>query len=88
MFFYVLFLPQKPSPPYAALSRGFLLDVLVTLFLLLALRLCMIVVYDLIKLKQSRRANSRQVLVYGTGTSLCLWSRVFKTRRITASSVF
>ena len=67
MFFYVLFLPQKPSPPYAALSMGFLLDVLVTLFLLLALRLCMIVVYDLIKLKQSRRANSRQVLVYGTG---------------------
>lgn len=57
----------KPSPPYAALSMGFLLDVLVTLFLLLALRLCMIVVYDLIKLKQSRRANSRQVLVYGTG---------------------
>lgn len=88
MFFYVLLLPQKPSPPYAALSMGFLLDVLVTLFLLLALRLCMIVVYDLIKLKQSRRANSRQVLVYGTGTSLCLWSRVFKTRRITASSVF
>ena len=67
MFFYVLFLPQKTSPPYAALSMGFLLDVLVTLFLLLALRLCMIVVYDLIKLKQSRRANSRQVLVYGTG---------------------
>lgn len=67
MFFYVLLLPQKPSPPYAALSMGFLLDVLVTLFLLLALRLCMIVVYDLIKLKQSRRANSRQVLVYGTG---------------------
>ena len=64
MFFYVLFLPQKTSPPYAALSMGFLL---VTLFLLLALRLCMIVVYDLIKLKQSRRANSRQVLVYGTG---------------------
>ena len=63
MFFYVLLLPQKPSPPYAALSMGFL----VTLFLLLALRLCMIVVYDLIKLKQSRRANSRQVLVYGTG---------------------
>lgn len=67
MFFYVLLLPQKPSPPYAALSMGFLLDVLVTLFLLLALRLCMIVVYDLIKLKQSRRANSCQVLVYGTG---------------------
>ena len=67
MFFYVLLLPQKPSPPYAALSMGFLLDVLVTLFLLLALRLCMIVVYDLIKLKQSRRANSRQVLVYGAG---------------------
>ena len=70
MFFYVLLLPQKPSPPYAALSMGFLLDVLVTLFLLLALRLCMIVVYDLIKLKQSRRANSRQVLVYGTGDKI------------------
>ena len=67
MFFYVLLLPQKPYPPYASLSMGFLLDALVTLFLLLALRLCMIVVYDLIKLKQSRRANSRQVLVYGTG---------------------
>ena len=45
MFFYVLLLPQKPSPPYAALSMGFLLDVLVTLFLLLALRLCMVLVY-------------------------------------------
>ena len=54
---------------------GFLLDALVTLFLLLALRLCMIVVYDLIKLKQSRRANSRQVLVYGHGDKSCLWSR-------------
>ena len=67
MFGYVLILPQKPYPPYTAISMGFLLDVLVTLFLLLGLRLCMIVVYDLIKLKQTRRDNCRRVLVYGTG---------------------
>ena len=67
MFFYVLLLPQKLYPPYTAISLGFLLDALVTLFLLLGLRLCMIVVYDLIKLKQTRRDNCRRVLVYGTG---------------------
>lgn len=67
MFGYVLILPQKPYPPYTAISMGFLLDVLVTLFLLLGLRLAMIVVYDLIKLKQTRRDNCRRVLVYGTG---------------------
>ena len=67
MFVYVQLFPQSPLPPQTAIALGFMLDVLVTLFLLLALRLCMIVVYDLIKLKQSRRANSRQVLVYGTG---------------------
>ena len=67
MFFYVLLLPQKTYPPYTAISLGFLLDALVTLFLLLGLRLCMIVVYDLIKLKQTRRDNCRRVLVYGTG---------------------
>lgn len=67
MFFYVLLLTLKTSPAYAAISLGFLLDALVTLFLLLGLRLCMIVVYDLIKLKQTRRDNCRRVLVYGTG---------------------
>ena len=67
MFFYVLLLTSKTSPAYAAISLGFLLDALVTLFLLLGLRLCMIVVYDLIKLKQTRRDNCRRVLVYGTG---------------------
>ena len=67
LFFYVLLLPPKPYPPYTAISMGFLLDALVTLFLLLGLRLCMIVVYDLIKLKQTRRDNCRRVLVYGTG---------------------
>ena len=67
MFFYVLLLPQKIYPPYTAISMGFLLDALVTLFLLLGMRLCMIVVYDLIKVKQSRHANCQRVLVYGTG---------------------
>ena len=67
MFFYVLLLPPKIYPPYTAISMGFLLDALVTLFLLLGMRLCMIVVYDLIKVKQSRHANCQRVLVYGTG---------------------
>ena len=67
MFLYVLLLPPKAYPPYTAISMGFLLDALVTLFLLLGLRLCMIVVYDLIKLRQTRRDNCRRLLVYGTG---------------------
>ena len=67
MFGYVLMLPQSPAPSMAAVAMGFLLDVLVTLFLLLGLRLGMIVIYDLIKLKQTRRDNCRRVLVYGTG---------------------
>ena len=54
-------------PPQTAIAMGFLLDVLVTLFLLLALRLCMIILYDLIKLKHARHDNCQQVLVYGTG---------------------
>ena len=67
MFCYVLLLPQLPSPPQTAVAMGFLLDVLVTLFLLLALRLGMIILYDLLKLNRTRRDNCRQVLVYGTG---------------------
>ena len=59
--------PQSPAPPQTAIAMGFLLDVLVTLFLLLALRLCMIILYDLIKLKHARHDNCQQVLVYGTG---------------------
>lgn len=67
MFFYVQLLPQRPVPPQTAVAMGFLLDVLVTLFLLLALRLGMIILYDLIKLRHTGRANCRRVLVYGTG---------------------
>lgn len=67
MFFYVHFLPQLPAPPQTAIAMGFMLDVLVTLFLLLALRLSMIILYDLIKLRHTRRDNCLQVLVYGTG---------------------
>lgn len=67
MFFYVHFLPQLPAPPHTAIAMGFMLDVLVTLFLLLALRLSMIILYDLIKLRHTRRDNCLQVLVYGTG---------------------
>ena len=67
MFVYVQLFPQSPLPPQTAIALGFMLDVLVTLFLLLALRLGMIILYDLLKLNRTRRANCRQVLVYGTG---------------------
>ena len=67
MFGYVLMLPQSPAPSMAAVALGFLLDVLVTLFLLLGLRLGMIVIYDLLKLKSVRRNSCQRVLVYGTG---------------------
>ena len=67
MFVYVQLFPQSPLPPQTAIALGFMLDVLVTLFLLLALRLGMIIFYDLLKLNRTRRANCRQVLVYGTG---------------------
>lgn len=47
----------------------------------------MIVVYDLIKLKQTRRDNCRRVLVYGTATSRCRWFRGCRTRLTTVSLV-
>ena len=67
MFVYVQLFPQSPLPPQTAIALGFMLDVLVTLFLLLALRLGMIIFYDLLKLNRTRHANCRQVLVDGTG---------------------
>lgn len=67
MFVYVQLFPQSPLPPQTAIALGFMLDVLVSLFLLLALRLGMIIFYDLLKLNRTRHANCRQVLVYGTG---------------------
>ena len=60
-------LPQNSAPSMAAIAMGFLLDVLVTLFLLLGLRLGMIAIYDLLKLKSARRNSCQRVLVYGTG---------------------
>ena len=64
---YVFMLSRNLAPPATAIAMGFLLDILVTLFFLLALRLVMIIVYDLIKLKLTRRENCKRVLVYGTG---------------------
>ena len=61
MFVYVQLFPQSPLPPQTAIALGFMLDVLVTLFLLLALRLGMIIFYDLLKLNRTRHANCRQV---------------------------
>lgn len=67
MLCYVHLLLRTSPSTQTALSMGFLLDVLVTLFLLLALRLGMIILYDLIKLTHSRRDNCQRVLVYDTG---------------------
>ena len=66
MFGYVLTLPQNPAPTLAAVAMGFLLDILITLFLLLALRLGMIILYDLIKIRTIHRNSCQRVLVYGT----------------------
>ena len=62
MFVYVQLFPQSPLPPQTAIALGFMLDVLVTLFLLLALRLGMIIFYDLLKLNRTRHANCRLVV--------------------------
>lgn len=67
MYCCVLLLPQLPKPPQPAFALGFLLDALVTLFLLQGLRLGMIILFDLIKVNYSRRDNCRRVLIYGTG---------------------
>lgn len=53
-------------PSFEALSMGALLDALLTLFALIALRLVMIAVYDVIKMRFSKRDNCKRVLVYGT----------------------
>ena len=67
MLAYVSLLPSTRHLGYGAVSLGFMLDILFTLFLLLSARLCMIILYDLIKLKSIRRENCKRVLVYGTG---------------------
>ena len=69
MFFYVLLLPQKPYPPYASLSMGFLLDALVTLFLLLALRLQAEAVPPREQPSGSGLRHGRQVSVSGHASS-------------------
>ncbi len=66
MFGYILMLPQDPVSPMAAVAMGFLLDILITLSLLLALRLGMIILYDLIKIKFIHKNSCQRVLVYGT----------------------
>lgn len=67
MYVFVLLFSMLPSPPRTALTMGFLLDILVTFFLLMILRLSMIIFYDLIKVKYGRRNNRQRILVYGTG---------------------
>lgn len=57
----------------AVIAMGFLLDVLVTLFLLLELRLGMIVIHDLLKLRYVRRNSCQRMLVYGTRYKAVAW---------------
>lgn len=54
-------------PSIEAITMGMLLDALLTLFGLIALRLVMIAIYDVIKLRFSKQDNCKRVLVYGTG---------------------
>lgn len=65
MWICIQFFPFE-YPSFEALSMGALLDALLTLFALIALRLVMIAVYDVIKMRFSKRDNCKRVLVYGT----------------------
>lgn len=68
LFVYVFWvLPHDAQTGLTAASLEFMIDILLTLFLLLSMRLMMIVLYDLIKYKSIRRENCKRVLVYGTG---------------------
>ena len=55
-----------PKPFSPAMKMGYMLDFLTTLISLLALRLMMIVGYDLLKMRSSQRESRKRVLVYGT----------------------
>lgn len=55
-----------PVFPSAVLLTGLLLDTLLTLFLLIAIRILMIVAYDIIRIKYMRHNNCKRVLIFGT----------------------
>lgn len=88
MFGYVLMLPQNSAPSMAAIAMGFLLDVLVTLFLLLGLRLGMIAIYDLLKLNLPDVTVVSGYWFMEPEIKRWLWSPAFRTRPITGSSGF
>lgn len=64
--FVSLLLGDGILPPKTA-AAGFLLDGLLTLFLLLAVRLTMLVLYDLVQRRADGGDNALRTLVYGTG---------------------
>lgn len=64
--FVSLLLGDGILPPKTA-AAGFLLDGLLTLFLLLAVRLTMLVLYDLVQRWADGGGNALRTLVYGTG---------------------
>ena len=61
----ILLMPHALPLSQTAYTMAFLLDGLGSLVLLLSLRVCMIILYDLIKFKHMRRNNCLRVLVYG-----------------------
>ena len=64
--FVSLWLSDGVLPPRSA-AAGFLLDGLLTLFLLLSARLTMLVFYDFVQRRSDVRGNALRALIYGTG---------------------
>lgn len=62
-------LPLFPTdyPSKNTVLTGIMMDALLTIFVLIALRLIMIAVYDAVKFRFAKRYNCKQVLIYGTG---------------------
>lgn len=60
-----LYLLPVVFPNVASVALGLILDGLLTLFLLVAIRVMMIAVYDVLKMRFSKRDNCKRVLIYG-----------------------
>lgn len=66
IFCYLITVSSSLAESYGKLAVCLLFDVLLTLFVLMAVRLSMIVVYDVIRLRLTHREDGKSVLVYGT----------------------
>ena len=66
IFCYLIAVNSSLAESYGKLAVCLLFDVLLTLFVLMAIRLSMIVVYDVIRLRLAHKEDGKSVLVYGT----------------------